>query len=155
MSLLYTAIWEPNQEKHFYICLLSHFTLHMSSVLILFSFLKVLFVFSSNVVYSWASEAKKKFLWRAQPDSMLQFGWWDSTECFFSASNLGVVVDPRPKLLANPLIVNPPRSNPMHSFSPSTVRWVYKHLLVLEVRPVPVRQSCPAASQLLSLHRCL
>lgn len=71
--------------------------------------------------------------------------------CFKS----GCCCVPRAKLLDNPLVVNPPQSNHMHSLPPSMLRWVYKHLLLLEVRPVPVRQSCPAASQLLSLPRCL
>lgn len=71
--------------------------------------------------------------------------------CFKSGCCRG----PRAKLLDNPLVVNPPQSNHVHSLPPSMLRWLYKHLLLLEVRPVPVRQSCPAASQLLSLHRCL
>lgn len=71
--------------------------------------------------------------------------------CFKSGCRRG----PRAKLLDNPLVVNPPQSNHMHSLPPSMLRWVYKHLLLLGVRPVPVRQSCPAASQLLSLHRFL
>lgn len=74
---------------------------------------------------------------------------------FFFSFKPGCCCGPRAKLLDNSLIVSPPRSNHMQSFPPSMLRRVYKHLVLLEVRPVSVRQSCPAASQPLSLHWCL
>lgn len=58
----------------------------------------------------------------------------------------GCCCGPRAKLLDNSLIMNHKQI-----FPPSTLRWIYKHLVVLEVRPVSVRQSCPAATQLPSL----
>lgn len=85
---------------------------------------------------------------------MPQLGWWDSAEWFFSASNLGAVVDPEQNFWTI-LWLWTHLSPTTCSLPPSMLRWVYKHLLLLGVRPVPVRQSCPAASQLLSLHRCL
>lgn len=76
--------------------------------------------------------------------------------CFRSGSCCG----PRAKLLDNPLMVNPPQSSHKHSFSPSVLRCefsptVYRHVLVLDFIPLPVRWSCLPASQLLSLCRCL